>query len=294
MIYISCQLNKPPTYDTILIVGGLFMKKKKCITNIVESIEDVFIGDPEEFAKKFKHLIEGICKIDGLGRILQQKPESGDKTEKKSDLNRSDFYDKLDLEKWNDDVYDFFKKEILELTKKYSFDILDKSIPSRKTEIRSNKLYPSDPKGMMLIMNLRLLLFEIAARLNENIKDRDYYNQLYNIRYNYYNHFFKIYDKEIEATAKEYKKQNKPNEKIDTPYNKRGELLKCFLTIRENYFEEFLKISLKTNEPCFPYDLDYSEGELYYECKSEYLRNPSKDLDDLIHKCRQRLINRDL
>lgn len=231
-------------------------KIEKSVIDIVRAIsrDNNYIYDKNEFSKNVKHIIEGICKIDNLEKWLLYKTETS-------------FSLKLSI--WNNETYKFFKGKIKELVTKYTFQVFDRSIPSRKTKITSKQLFPSDKGCMLLLRELRLLLFEIAAQLHPDIRVKDYYTSLYKIcseyeceyRYRY------LHKKELE-------------------------IFKEYLSIRKTYYNEFLKFSLELNQSCFPYELDPNDEELYTECSIEYKKNPNQDLDNLIKVCKQKLMNR--
>lgn len=251
-------------------------KMEKSIIDIARSIakNDNYISDIDEFSKKLKHLIEGICKIDNLGEWLLCD------TVNKTSIS-------LKLAKWNDDTYKFFKKQIKELIKKYTFEDFESFLPSRKTEITSEKLYPVETKKMLLIRELRLLLFEVAAQINPEIRDKAYYTTLYKICSEY------VYEYSSNERIKKEEDMNKRKKISD---NKEArEAVKEFYSIVELYYNEFLKLSLISNEYCFPYDLDQNDYEVYCECCGEYKNknlNQDIDLDNLIKVCRQRVMNR--
>lgn len=198
--------------------------------------------------------IEGICKIDNLEKWLLYKTETS-------------FSLKLSI--WDNKTYKFFKGKIKELVNKYTFQIFKHSIPSRKTKIASKQLYPSDKGCFLLLRELRLLLFEIAAQLQPDIQDKDYYLSLYKICSEY----------EYEYRCRYLNPKDRKS-------------FKEFCSIRKTYYNEFLKFSLELNESCFPYELDPNDEELYTECSIEYKENPNQNLDNLIKVCKQKLRNR--
>lgn len=55
----------------------------------------------------------------------------------------------------------------------------------------------------------------------------------------------------------------------------------------KDYFNEYLKLSLKNNEYQFPYELYGDREEIYCRCKDEYENNPEQDMDKLIHDITQ-------
>lgn len=55
----------------------------------------------------------------------------------------------------------------------------------------------------------------------------------------------------------------------------------------KDYFNEYLKLSLKNNEYQFPYELYGDREEIYFRCKDEYENNPEQDIDKMIHDITQ-------
>lgn len=244
-------------------------KIEKTVIDIVRTINkdnNYIIYDTNEFSKKVKHLIEGICKIDNLEKRLLYKTETS-------------FSLKLSI--WDNETYKIFKGKIKELVNKYTFQIFEYSIPSRKTEITQKVLYPLDRRCMLLVRELRLLLFEIAVRLHPDIPKKDYYISLYKICSEY------EYEYRYRYMHTKCRKKETETETLEA-----HESIKEYYSIRRTYYNEFLKLSLKSNESCFPYELDPNDEELYDECSIEYNLNPNQDLDNLIKVCRQKLMNR--